>query len=122
VLHINIILIEMITMITPEEISRKMVREMETRLGGRLRKVILIGSMARGDNTPESDYDCIAVVDEITSDLIDTIDEISGEMLYMYNSVFSIIPISEARYNEQNFNPLLINAGREGVVIWPAAV
>jgi predicted nucleotidyltransferase len=112
----------MITMITPEEISRKMVREMETRLGGRLRKVILIGSMARGDNTPESDYDCIAVVDEITSDLIDTIDEISGEMLYMYNSVFSIIPISEARYNEQNFNPLLINAGREGVVIWPAAV
>ena len=109
-------------MISPEEISKKMIHEMEKRLGSRLRKVILIGSMARRDNTPESDYDCIAVVGEVTPEILDIIDDISGEMLYAYNSVFSIIPISETRYHDEKFNPLLINAGREGVVIWPAAV
>ena len=95
---------------------------MEKRLVGRLKKVILIGSMARRDNTAESDYDCIAVVDQVTPDILDVIDDISGEMLYTYNSVFSIIAISEIRYNDEKFNPLFINAGREGIVIWPTAV
>lgn len=110
------------TMLSQEEISKKMIHQMEIRLGGRLRKVVLIGSMARRDNTSESDYDCIAVVDEITPEILDIIDDISGEMLYAYNSVLSIIPVSETRYHAEKFNPLLINAGREGVVIWPAAV
>jgi predicted nucleotidyltransferase len=109
-------------MISSEELSKKVAREMKSRLGDRLKKVILIGSMARRDNTSESDYDCIAIVDEITPDLIEAIDEISGDMLYKNNSVFSIIPVTEARYSEQKYNPLFINAGREGVVIWPTAV
>lgn len=40
----------------------------------------------------------------------------------MISAVFSIIPVSEARYTEQVYNPLFINAGREGIVIWPTTV
>jgi predicted nucleotidyltransferase len=109
-------------MITRDELLKKMTGELEIQLGPRLKKLVLIGSMARRDETPESDYDCIAVIDEITPELMDILDEVSGDMLYKYNSVFSIIPVTEDRYAEQKFNPLLINAGREGVVLWPTAV
>lgn len=110
------------SMITKDELLKKMSDDLRTGLGLRLKKIVLIGSMARGDGTSESDYDCIVVVDEITSDLMEMLDVVSGNMLYLYNSVFSIIPVSEERYLEQKYNPLLINAGREGVTVWPTTI
>jgi predicted nucleotidyltransferase len=109
-------------MITRDEIVKQMTKELGNKLGSRLKKLVLIGSMARGDETKESDYDCIAVIDELTPELTDILDEVSGDMLYKYNSVFSIIPVTQDRYQEQRFNPLFINAGREGVILWPTAI
>lgn len=109
-------------MITRDELLKKMTARIEHALGSRLKKLVLIGSMARRDDSPESDYDCIVVVDAITPDLMDILDEISGDLLYGYNSVFSIIPVSEERYLGQKYNPLFVNAGREGIVLWPTRV
>ena len=109
-------------MISRNDLLKKLTEEMEAKLGPKLKKLVLIGSMARLDNTFESDYDCIVIIDEITPELMDILDEISGDMLYKYNSVFSIIPVTEDRFSEQKFNPLFINAGREGIVLWPIAV
>lgn len=88
------------------------------RLGGRLRKVILFGSKARGDDSPESDYDCLAVCDEITSELRDAIDELAGELLFEHNAVFSIFPITETAYLQRIFDPLLMNVRKEGKVLY----
>lgn len=109
-------------MLSRDDIIKIMAGELKKRLGPRLEKLVLIGSMARNDATPESDYDCIAVVDDLTTELTDIIDDLAGDMLYTYNAVFSIIPITKTRYEDQHYNPLLINARKDGVVLWPIAV
>ena len=87
------------------------------RLGIRLKQCILYGSKARGDDEQESDFDCLLVVDEVTSSVNDSIDEAAGETLYQFSSVMSAMAISEAKRSLQKFNPFLINVFREGVVL-----
>jgi predicted nucleotidyltransferase len=41
-------------------------QQMRQRLGDHLRQIILFGSRVRGDFDPDSDYDCLAVVDEVS--------------------------------------------------------
>ncbi|HWP47204.1 MAG TPA: nucleotidyltransferase domain-containing protein [Candidatus Limnocylindrales bacterium] len=54
-------------------------------VGDRLKQVILFGSRARGDHAPDSDYDCLVVLDEVSPEVKNSIDEIAGEFLYRYN-------------------------------------
>ena len=84
-------------------------------LSPHLKETILFGSRARGDHSSESDYDCLMILDEVSNDLKDRLDEIAGDMLYEYNAVFSAFPISEKRYQTSPFNPLLMNVQREGI-------
>lgn len=93
------------------------VKQIREQLGNHLKKVILFGSRARGDETTGSDYDCLVVVDEANSEVKNIIDEVAGETLYQYDAVFSAFPISEKKLNRQKFNPLLINVGKEGIVL-----
>ena len=91
------------------------VQEIRQSLIENLKHIILFGSRARGDNSSDADYDCLIVVDNITPYIKDTVDEISGNTLYKYNAVFSAFVISEEKYHNQIFNPLLINIRREGI-------
>jgi predicted nucleotidyltransferase len=100
-----------------DAILKHCLKEMRRRLGDRLKKAILFGSRVRGDNVPNSDYDCLAVVDEVTRDVLDAIDELAGELLYEHNAVFSIFPVSEHIYLNKTFDPFLKNVRREGVIL-----
>lgn len=91
--------------------------QLRERLGHHLKRVILFGSRARGDEQPDSDYDCLAVVDQVSPTLLDMIDEIAGEFLYAYSVVFSVFPVSEERYVRQHRPPLFMNIEQEGVVL-----
>jgi predicted nucleotidyltransferase len=91
--------------------------EIRSRLGGQLKKVILFGSKARGDDVPGSDYDCLVVVDEVKPEVKDVIDEIAGEFLFEHNAVFSIFPIAESVYLQKLFDPFLKNIRKEGVAL-----
>ena len=86
-------------------------------LGEDLKHLILFGSRARGDHAPDSDYDCLLVVSQVTPKIVTTIDQVAGELLFNYSVVFSIIPISETRYLSEPHHPLLKNIAREGVVL-----
>jgi uncharacterized protein (UPF0332 family)/predicted nucleotidyltransferase len=101
-----------------DEILAIFVQSIRNQLDDRLKQVILFGSRARGDHTPDSDYDCLVVLDEISPEVKDIIDEIAGELLYRYNTVFSIFPISEKKYRQQTYDPLLMNVRREGIILW----
>jgi len=90
-------------------------QEMRKQLGTHLKQIILFGSRARGDDVPYSDYDCLAVLDEVSPAIKDSIDEMAGEFLYQYNAVFSVFPISEAHHQHQTYSPLLMNIRREGI-------
>jgi predicted nucleotidyltransferase len=92
-------------------------QEMRRRLGAHLRQVILFGSRARGDAAPDSDYDCLAVLDEVSPALTDIIDDIAGEILYQYDAVFSVFPISEEKHRRQRYVPFLMNVRREGITL-----
>lgn len=99
-----------------DAILRYFLREIKSRLGDHLKKVILFGSRARGDDVPHSDYDCLAVVDEVTGDVKDAIDELAGELLFEHNAVFSIFPVSEGTYLNRTLDLFLKNIAKEGVV------
>lgn len=86
--------------------------------GDKIKKIIIYGSMARGDNTSESDYDCIVIVEKIENEITDAIDEFAAEMLIRFGVVFSIIPVEENSFSEKIYNPLFININREGMVLW----
>ncbi len=90
---------------------------LKARLGSHLKKVILFGSHARGEGGIDSDYDCLALVDEVTPAIKDMIDDVAGELLYEHNAVFSIFPVAEEAYKLKVFDPFLNNIRREGIVL-----
>ncbi len=85
------------------------------RLGGHLKQIILFGSRARGDNDPDSDYDILLVVDEVTAEVNDVVDDVAGEILYEHSAVLSVFPVPLGRYENDIYSPFLINVRREGV-------
>ncbi len=100
-----------------DEILALLLQKLREQFGARLKHVILFGSRARGDHAPDSDYDCLVILDEVSSEVEDIIDEIAGEFLYQRDVVLSLFPMSEARYNQRRYSPLLMNVRKEGVVL-----
>jgi predicted nucleotidyltransferase len=92
-------------------------RKIREQSGGHLKQIILFGSRARGDNVQDSDYDCLVVVDEVSRSIKDIVDEAAGETLYQYNAVVSALVISEEKYRQQTYSPLLMNIAKEGVAL-----
>ena len=88
-----------------------------SRLGRRFKRMILFGSQARGDAHPQSDYDCLIVVDRMSDRINDRIDETAGETLCRYGIVVSAFPISEAAIKRRRYSPLLINVAKEGILL-----
>jgi predicted nucleotidyltransferase len=100
-----------------DKVLETFVRELRKALGSRLKRVILYGSRARGDDSSDSDYDILAIVDEVSPSLRDIVDSIAGNILYEYNVLVSVFPISEDRYEYEIYNPLLMNIRKEGILI-----
>lgn len=100
-----------------DKILKLFTAEMHSRLGNRLKNILLFGSRARGDYSVDSDYDCLLIVDETSRELEDVVDEIAGDFLYHYNAVFSIFPVSETSYKKQKYNPLFMNVRTEGIAV-----
>jgi predicted nucleotidyltransferase len=92
-------------------------RGIRTKLGARVKRMILFGSRARGDAHPQSDADCLVIVDRVSSRVNESIDETAGETLCRYGIMVSAFPVSEATFKSRRFSPLLINVGKEGVLL-----
>jgi len=104
-----------------DEALRYFLQEVQKRLGAHLKQVILFGSRARGDDVPGSDYDCLMVLDKVSPEIKDAIDEVAGEVLYRYNIVLSVFPISEKKHCERIYDPFLMNIRKEGITLWTSA-
>lgn len=92
-------------------------RELQIRLGSNLKQVILFGSRARGEEEQGSDYDILIIVDEITSELKNIIDDIAGNFLFEYNQIFSIFPVLKDRYQKGTPEPFLRTVMNEGIAL-----
>jgi len=98
-----------------DKVLQYFLSEIRNRLGKELSHIILFGSRARGDQTAQSDYDCLVVLREPSSEINDVVDEVAGEVLYMYGAVVSAFVVSEQKFGEHMQSPFLMNALREGV-------
>ena len=89
-------------------------------MGDDVVKIILYGSVARGDNTWESDVD-IAVLTtryydwSAKEEMYDNL----WEYDLKYDTIFSIIPIHETTFNELKSEKLFYqNILKDGIVLW----
>jgi len=86
---------------------------------GKLKRLILFGSYARGDARADSDIDFLVVLDVKDSE-INAYDEISkmGDEVYdlvlKYEMTISVVPVSEEKY-QSSIMPFIVNARNEGI-------
>jgi predicted nucleotidyltransferase len=101
-----------------EPILEEVKRSLQKIYGGRLRKVILYGSYARGDATEGSDIDIIVLLDEIRDfdAELDTLFEVIGQIDFKYDTLISVLPMEEKQFLARRL-PVILNAKREGIPI-----
>ena len=89
-------------------------------MGDDVLKIILYGSVARGDNTWESDVD-IAVITSRHYDWKDREKIYDGLYEYdlKYDTIFQIVPIEKEHFYGWLFDlPFYYNIDEEGIILW----
>jgi hypothetical protein len=100
-----------------DEIVDLFLPELRRRLGSHLKQVVLFGFRAGEDDVSSSEYDCLVVLDEASPALVDTIDELAGDILDQHNAAFSVFAISEEECRQQTYSPFLMNVRRAGIAV-----
>lgn len=79
-------------------------------------RIILFGSVARGDDTEESDID-ILIVSPIADKIKPYIHNIAVDIILEKNEVISPRLMTEEQFNKTEDYPFLSNVLKEGVII-----
>lgn len=84
--------------------------------------IILYGSVARNDNTDESDIDIVIIIkNEMDDATKEQFIHWSAELDLRYDRVFSIIDIQEENMEKLgNVLPFYQNIQKEGIILWKA--
>ena len=93
--------------------------------GDNLSKIILFGSVARGEANKDSDIDVLVILKTRTSKERWAICEISAyverDMNHDDNAYLQTLTISEEESGELDFYPLMYYVNREGVILYDFA-
>lgn len=93
------------------------IKQLKERFGEHLKKIILFGSRARGDDTEGSDYDFLLIFDEVSLKVRESLRDLTGQMLYEYNVVFSVFAFTEETLYRKRYSPFILNAQKEAVLL-----
>jgi len=91
-------------------------QRVEKELGQQV-EVVVVGSYARGTQTPESDVDVVVVVPKLTPQIIDKLLEIAWEVGFENGLVISVIPVGRDELEVLSESPFWQTVEREGVKI-----
>ena len=80
-------------------------------------EVILYGSQARGQATPESDVDLLAVVPDLERGTLDALFEIAWEIGFGAGVVLSVIPVAVDELDLLTASPFMRAVHREGLPV-----
>jgi len=100
----------------------EMVETARRAFGDRLRRVVLYGSYARGDDDAESDVDLLIVADGVSAHARDQLVHAMSELCIRVGRLIVPSMLDTARWQwlvEQEA-PIALNIMREGRVLWPA--
>jgi predicted nucleotidyltransferase len=100
-----------------DHILKRIAAALKTLLGSHLKSTFLFGSRARGDESPESDYDVMVIVDEKEIQMERLVDDLAGEIYCDEGIPISIFLVDEERFETEKFNPLFIRVRKEGVSV-----
>ena len=104
---------------TQSELLQRIKEALQSLYGTRFRGLVLYGSVARGDDGPDSDIDLLCLlqgpVENESSRIHDATYPLQLEFLDNSGRIFSIIPVSEDDY--QRRIPLYMEARKEGVLV-----
>lgn len=106
-----------------EEMIRDLISGLREIFDQNVSKIILYGSVARREETAESDIDIAIILDVAqASEIRERFIEWNSEMDMKYNRVFSIVDIEKSQMDKWgNVLPFYKNIREEGVVLWKAA-
>ncbi len=103
-----------------QQVIQYLIAEIPALYKGRLRAMVLYGSVARGDDTENSDIDILLVFENKgfkgLSEIKATLD-IQTQILFQWQEILSILPTTQKLFSTQN-SPLYLNIKKEGKVIW----
>ena len=88
-----------------------------------IKAIILYGSVARNESTPESDIDIAIIIgNDMDDDTREKFIQWSADLDLRYDRVFSIIDIQEDNIRKWGkILPFYQNVQKEGIVLWKAA-
>ena len=99
------------------ETLRELKESMETFLGDRLLRMVLFGSIARGDYTDESDIDVAIIIRGLTRELKHQILDRVAEVELNHLMPVSVLLLSEEEFNrlKKRERRIALDIEREGV-------
>ena len=104
-----------------DEITSKVVSAAKESLGGKLDKVILYGSYARGDYDEESDIDIMVLADIPRDDACradNILNKLANDLGYEHDILVSLfIKDCETFYKYLSVEPFYINVMKDGVML-----
>ena len=106
-----------------EEMTRDLVNGLQMIFAKNVIQIILYGSVARQEETEESDIDIAIIVENMQSaEIREKFIEWNSEMDMKYNKVFSIVDIEKTNMDKWgDILPFYKNIKEEGVVLWKTA-
>lgn len=106
-----------------EQLLRVFRQRLLEALPAQIQQIILFGSQARGEATPDSDLDLLIVVREDSPSVTDPIRQIRYEVMEQHNflPLMSLVILDEGQSAElrSQGSGFLHNIEREGITLWP---
>ena len=104
-------------------ITNELIEGLKNIFKDRLFSIILYGSVARGDDTEESDVDIAILLKDVKNQpLQDKLIDFTLDLDLKYDKVFSIIDIDYDDFVKwEDVLPFYKNVKKDGVVLWKVA-
>lgn len=111
----------MVVILTEREVLQRFTRGLVHRLGGRLRRLVLYGSRARGEARPASDYDLLAVVSAGGAGTKSVVAELAEEFALRNLADLSVRVLPEPEYEGLRVSGIAFwkEVARDEVTLWP---
>ena len=100
-----------------KEVIKRFKNEVKESLEGRLDRIVLFGSRARGDAEPDSDFDFLVTVRRLQKSDRNTVREIASDLSLEFETVVTVLLLPTEDFREDRYFYLYKNIQKEGQVV-----